>query len=231
MPLALSTYPVVLALHIMAVIAACVLLVGAGLAIAAAPAPAAAASSCPSPRAQARLNSAVSHAEARFNLEVTGSAVHTQLTRIAQDPTFLGALRTGRFAAALAEADRQLIDHVVRIRVSRGSRILVDANPTSFSVAGPALELRQHDGSALGQLRITIQDVLGFVKLVHKFTHAELLVRGGRGAFVTSLASLSHRTLPRSGCVSSGGRSYLVGSFGQRSFTGDPVTVWVLVPA
>jgi hypothetical protein len=197
----------------------------------AAAAPAAAAARCSSVSAPARLASDVSHAEGRFNLEVAGAAAHAQLTRIAQDGTLLSALRAGRFAAALTEADRQLTQHVVRIRVSRGSRLLVDANPSSFSVAGPALELRQHDGSALGQLRITIQDVLGFVKLVHKFTHAELLVRGRRGAVVTSLPALSQISLPASGCVTAGGKSYLIRSFGQRSFTGDPVTVWVLVAA
>ena len=116
------------------------LLVGCGLAITAATATAAcnasrAAHPSAPPRAsaaphatsargeaQARLRSAVAHAEGRFNLEVTGSAAHAQLTRIAQDATLLAALRAGRFAAALAEADRQLIHHVVRIRVSRGSR-------------------------------------------------------------------------------------------------------------
>jgi hypothetical protein len=196
-----------------------------------APATPAAAGGCATSSAQARLRSAVAHARGRFNLEVTGSAARAQLTRIARDATLLGALRAGRFAAALAEADRQLTQHVVRIRVSRGSRLLVDANPSSFSVDGPALELRQHNGAPLGQLRITIQDVLGFVKLVHKFTHAELLVRGRRGAVVTSLPALSHRSLPASGCVSAAGRSYLTRSFGQRSFTGDPVTVWVLVAA
>jgi hypothetical protein len=191
----------------------------------------AAAPGCANPGAQARLSSAVARAEGRFNLEVTGSAAHTQLTRIAQDPTLLGALRAGQFAAALTEANRQLTQHVVRIRVARGSRLLVDANPSSFSVNGPTLELRQHDGSALGQLRITIQDVLGFVKLVHKFTHAELLVLGRRGAVVTSLPALAHRSLPASGCMSTAGRTYLTRSFGQVSFTGDPVTVWVLVAA
>jgi hypothetical protein len=193
------------------------------------------ASSAPAPcataGARARLSSAVAHAEGRFNLEVTGSAAHTQLIRVAQDATFLAALRSGQYAAALAEANSQLTHHVVRIRVSRGSRLLVDANPSSFSVNGPTLELRQHNGSALGLLRITIQDVLGFVKLVHKFTHSELLVRGRRGAVVTSLPALANRSLPAYGCVSAGGATYLARSFGQLSFTGDPVTVWVLVAA
>jgi hypothetical protein len=186
---------------------------------------------CATARARARLGSAVAHAEGRFNLEVTGSAVHTQLIRVAQDATFLAALRSGQYAAALAEANSQLTHHVVRIRVSHGSRLLVDANPSSFSVNGPTLELRQHNGSALGLLRITIQDVLGFVKLVHKFTHSELLVRGRRGAVVTSLPALANRSLPAYGCVSAGGTTYLTRSFGQLSFTGDPVTVWVLVAA
>jgi hypothetical protein len=157
--------------------------------------------------------------------------IHEDLRQIARDNVLLEALRAGNLNSALAEANRQLVRHVVRIRVWRGSRVLVDANSTSFDVAGSGMELRAFDGASLGRLQITVQDVIGFIKLMHKLNAADVVVRGARGHVRTSLAAAARLSLPRSGCTQIGARRYVVGSFSETSFSGEPLTIWLLTAA
>ena len=106
--------------------------------------------------------------------------------------------------------------------------MLLDANPTSFDVAGSTVELRGAGGSSLGTLQITVQDVIGFIKLVHKLNAADVLVRGAGGQMRTSLPAAASVSLPSSGCALVGSRQYVVGSFHETSYTGEPLTIWVL---
>jgi hypothetical protein len=141
------------------------------------------------------------------------------------------SLRVGALTSALAEANRQLIRHVVRIRVLRGSRLLVDANSRSFDVGGSELEMRARNGSSLGAIQMTVQDVIGFIRLVHKPNPADAVVRGARGQACTSVAAAARPSLPRSGCTRIGSRAYVVRSFNEPGFAGDPLTIWVLTAA
>jgi hypothetical protein len=153
------------------------------------------------------------------------------LRQIASDSILLEALRAGNLNSALAEANRQLVRHVVQIRVRRGPRVLVDANSTSFDVAGSGIELRASTGGALGRLQITVQDVIGFIKLIHKLNAANVVVRGTRGDLRASFPAAARLSLPRSGCTLIGARRYVVRSFNETSFSGEPLTIWLLTPA
>src|ERR1035437_8299317 len=145
------------------------------------------ASSCSSPAATARASRAVAHAKQRYALESSGTVIHADLRQIANDRAFVEALRAGNLALALEAANRQLVRHVVRIRVLRGSRVLADANPTSFDVGGDSITLRAPRVRALGQLKITLQDIIGFIKLDRRLYHAQTVVRGANGQMRTSL--------------------------------------------
>jgi hypothetical protein len=147
--------------------------------------------------------------------------IHHDLRQIASDPVLLRALSAGNLKSALTEANRQLVRHVVQVSVLRGSRVLVDANPSSFDVGGSGLEMRARNGVSLGRLQITVQDVIGFIKLVHKLDAADVVVRGG-GQVRTSLPALATLSLPRSGCRQIGTQRYLVSSFEETSFRGEP---------
>ena len=178
--------------------------------------------------AMRRANVTLRLARQRYRDEGAGSVIHSELRRIAHDRILLHDLRVGDLGAALTEADRQLIHHVVRIRVKLGGRLLVDANASSFSVAGAGTELRA-GGRDLGRLTITIQDVIGFIKL--NFRHdgaAATVVRASNGQTRTNLPAAARTALPVSGCVTVAGSRYLVRSFKATSFTGEPLTVWLL---
>jgi hypothetical protein len=189
------------------------------------------ASGCPSPAAAARASRAVAHAKQRYALESNGVVVHTDLQQIAHDSAFVEALSAGNLPLALEAANRQLVRHVVRIRVLRGSRVIVDANPTSFDVGGSSITLRAPGGRVLGQLKITLQDIIGFIKLDRRLYHALAVVRGAQGELRTSLPAAAHVSLPSTGCARVGGRTYVVSSFPETSFTGEALQVSLLTPA
>ena len=179
----------------------------------------------------------MAHAESTAAREKGGYVARGALTSIAHDMTLAGDLRAGRLNAARSEADRivfrhrlpggQLLIHIVRIRFTTGSRVLVDSNPSNFAVDGPSVRLRRHDGTLLGILKVSIQDLRGYVKYVHDLFHFNL-VTGGQPGMLPSLPALPRGPLPASGCVRIRGVTYAVRSFSELSFVGQPLTVWVL---
>ncbi len=160
-----------------------------------------------------------------------GTVIHADLRQIASDPILLGALSSGSLDSALAEANRQLVRHVVQIRVLSGTRVLVDANPTSFDVGGSGMALHAPNGRSLGRLQITVQDVIGFIKLIHKLNAADVVVRDTHGRMRTSLPAAAALSLPPFGCTQIQGSRYVVNSFHETGFTGEPLTIWVLTRA
>ena len=186
---------------------------------------------CPTPAARARSERTLLAATARYRLESGGVVSHVDLRRIAHDPVLVAALSSGNLPAARAEANRQLIHHVVRIRVLRGARVLVDANAPSFDVAGPSMELHGAGGAHLGRLEITLQDVIGYVKLLHKLDAADVVVHGSGGHVHTSLPAAAAMALPRSGCVNVGAHRYVVVTLNEAGFAGEQLSIALLTAA
>jgi hypothetical protein len=171
-----------------------------------------------------------------YNRETRGSKLRGEADRIASDRILLSALARGDVAAAQAEADAQLLSaanhfaHVTRIGVVRGGRVLVNATLNSdgtFVVAPARRDLRLH-GRRLGTLLVSIQDVTGFVKLVHRRTGAEVVVRGAGAQVRASLAAATHLRLPAAGHVRIAGRRYTVRSFHELGWGREALTVWIL---
>jgi hypothetical protein len=204
-----------------------------GLAVAPGPA-AVAAGSCTSARVQGLVKAGTRVARARYGLERYGVAVHVALRRVAADRVLTDALGAGNVAAARSEAVRQVVgshQHISAIRVIRGGRVVVDTNVYPFDVAGAQTTLRDRRGAVVGTLKVTIQDVLGFIRLVHKYDASEVVVRGASGEAKGSLPAAVTAHLPATGCATVAGRTYAVRSFGELSFTGEPLTVWILKAA
>jgi hypothetical protein len=184
---------------------------------------------CPTGTAAAHLRAVLRAARYRYSQERVGLAVHVAFRRVEHDGALVRALRAGDLRTARARADQLLIGHVVRIRIRTGARLLVDANPTSFAVGGTVRSLRSH-GRTLGQMEVSIQDVIGFINLVHKYDGGDVVVSGSRGQARTSMATMPG-ALPRSGCVSIAGRRYAVDAFSEKGFASERLTVRVLAPA
>jgi hypothetical protein len=202
-----------------------------------APAPARPPPSAGDASAGSDLAATVLAAQRAYNRETKGSKLRQETARIAADAILLGALARGDVAGARAEAQAQLLspsnhfDHVTRISVVHGARVLVNAtlNSDGTYVVAPARRELALQGRRVGTLLVSIQDVTGFVKLVHRRTGAEVVARGGSGQVRASLTSAASARLPDSGDVRIAGRNYLVRSFGELGWGGEPLTVWVLV--
>jgi hypothetical protein len=187
--------------------------------------------------ARSGLAAAVLAAQRTYNRETKGSKLRQETARIAADAILLGALARGDLAGARAQAQARLLSpanhfaHVTRISVVHGARMLVNATLNSdgtYVVAPARRELALH-GRRVGTLLVSIQDVTGFVKLVRRRTGAEVVARGGSGQVRASLPSAASARLPASGDVRIAGRNYLVRSFAELGWGGEPLTVWVLV--
>ncbi|HWY91110.1 MAG TPA: hypothetical protein VNY31_10610 [Solirubrobacteraceae bacterium] len=191
----------------------------------------------PRPRPpRSHIDGIVDVAKGTYYGETKGPKLRQELGRIARDGILLDALSRGDLAGAQAEADAQLrspinhLAHVTRISVIHGSRVLVNAtvNSDGVFVVAPGRRVLHLHGRLLGTLLVSIQDVTGFVKLVHRLTHAEVVVRGASGHVRSSLGAAARVRLPMSGQVTIAGRRYFVRSFPEIGWGNESLTVWIL---
>jgi hypothetical protein len=179
--------------------------------------------------AQTRADAFATVAARLYREEAAGPAGRRNAARIARDPRLLAALRSGDRAAIRAAALRELflpVKHVVRIRVVRGGRTVVDVGGRFVSGAESA-PIR----GGLGRVEVSMQDILGLTKLVTRFTGAKIVVHGRRGDVVASSSSIQRAAMPAAGRVVAGGRAYVVRTLTRTGFGGEPLRISVLVPA
>ena len=172
----------------------------------------------------------------RYDSEVAGPFVHTQLQRLAHDAGLLKALRSGN-TATLRSYVRTQFDavwyhwHVSRMRIVSGSKVLSEVG-VPFALAGQQTTLRSASGTARATLQISVQDEIGIVKAMHRHYPVDVVIRGSAaGHVVTLLQAAKQVKLPSSGTVTISGLRYRVRSFQRRAFGGEPVTVTLLVRA
>jgi hypothetical protein len=180
--------------------------------------------------AQARVDALADIAKRLYFQEVYGEPNASAFRRLSVRPGLVRGLETGDLVLARRTLNHVVVRHAVRERVTHGSRTLVDVG-LKFVIAGERHPLRAPDGTYLGRIEISIQDVIGFVKLFHRLTGADVVVRGWAGHAKSSLAAPGRLPpLPSSGPVSVAGRAYFVSSFARTGFAGEPLTVWILDP-
>jgi hypothetical protein len=178
---------------------------------------------------QVRADTLAGVAKRIYRQEVRGEVGHAAVKRIARDRALLAALSTDNRSALRAAALRQLFDpgkHVVRLSIVRADRTLTSVGG-AFVVAPAQRELRTRAGADLGRLEASMQDVIGYVKLVHRLTGASIVVRGRPGHVESSFAT-PPASLPASGTTMIAGRTYIVRSFQETGFGGERLTVWIL---
>ncbi len=186
---------------------------------------------CAATLAQVRADTFASVADRIYRQEVTGTPNGAAFAAIAPLPGLIRGLETGDYALARRALENQPVRHAVRARVVRGGRVLVDVG-LPFVIAGRPRPLRAPDGRRLGQIEISIQDVIGFVRLVERLTGAQLVVRGSFGGHAeTSLPAALAGTLPTRGPVAVGRRRYTVSFLSRPGFGGEQLSVWVLSPS
>ena len=186
---------------------------------------------------RSRIDGIVEIAKSSYRSETRGAKLLQQLRRIARDGTLLSALNRGDAAGAQVEADFQLrnpanhFNHVTRISVVRGSRVLVNAtvNSDGVFVVAPGSRVLLLHGRLLGTLLVSIQDVTGYVKVVHDLTGADVVARGASGHVRVSRGAPTGGRLPPQGQVTIAGQRYSVRSFHELGWGDEPITVWILL--
>jgi hypothetical protein len=172
-------------------------------------------------------------AKRRYAVEVRGGQAQGTLHRVARDPVLRSALASGNRTKLRTYVRGEFNSvwyhwHVSRLRIVRGTSIVVDVG-VPFVVAPSQMTLRDSHGASLGTLQVSIQDVIGFVRYMHRNYPVDVVVRGQGAAHVrTSLPAALSVRLPDSGTATVSGTRYQVRSFTETALGGEPVKVWIL---
>ena len=184
------------------------------------------------PAAKAPHSRFTAIARHQYNLEIHGGAAFAALHKVGHDPTLLRLLRSGNTGTTRAYVRRQFSAawyhlHVSRMRILRGTHVVIETG-VPFAVAPVQMTLHS-GGRPVGTLQVSIQDEIGFVRLLHRHHPMQVVVRGQRaGHIASSLPAAAVVKLPPAGTVSIAGQRYRVSSFREVAWDHEPVTVSVL---
>ena len=183
--------------------------------------------------AHTRIDRLTASARARYDQEVYGRPVHTQLQRIAHDRKLVSLLESGNTPALKAYVKSRFYSvwyhaHVSRMAILQNGKT-VDEIGVPFVVAPSQTAIKGRGGKTIGTLQVSVQDVIGFVRYMHRNFPVDIVARGaGAGHVRTSLPAAAKLNLPARGTVTISGRRYAVRSFHKLAMGKEPVTIWVL---
>ena len=186
---------------------------------------------CGATAADTRLNAIGYVARNVMRGEAHGSAVARTLRHAALDPAFRRAVAAGDPAAVRAAIVGLFRDHrfhIVRVRAWRGTRLINDVggpyvlSPATGTISGPR-------GGVAGRFMLSVQDDTGFIKLVHRFTGAEVILHTSTGTVPGSTLTPGPAFVPGLHTVSYGGRAYRSYGFTGTAFPSGKLEVTLLV--
>jgi hypothetical protein len=116
--------------------------------------------------------------------------------------------------------------HIVRVRVIRGGRLLVDVGGRRVLAPIPGV-VRDAQGRPAARILLAIQDDLGFQLLAHTFTGAQVLMREGARQVMGTLKP-GPTTIPDRGRVVYRDVAYQAYSFTAEAFPSGPLRISLL---
>ncbi len=163
--------------------------------------------------------------------ELSSSEVAADRSQVEHFQPLLSALAAGDRAAVGAAVSSLVFSHthIVRLRVSVGGVVLADiGGPYIIAPVSGTLRL---GGRVLGHYILSVQDDLGYVKLVSRFIGAPIVLReGSRSIPVEGTLAPGPATIPDHGPVSYRGVSYQAFSLAAMSFPMTSLRISLLVP-
>jgi hypothetical protein len=156
-----------------------------------------------------------------------GRRTHAQIARVQHTRPLLRAVARKDPAATRAAIEALLHEHVVRLRVSAGGRLLSDVGGP-FVLAPVTAPLRL-GGRTIGSFVMSIQDDEGYKRLAQRLAGLDVLMYMG-SRLVKSTIGMSPGPIPRSGPVSYGGKRYRAYTFTAKAFPSGPLRITVLIP-
>jgi hypothetical protein len=167
-----------------------------------------------------------------------GARTLVQVRRVQRNPALLAAVARRDPAATRTAVAALLHQHIVRLRVSAGGKVLTD-DGGPFVLAPVHADLRVH-GRRIGSFVMSIQDDEGYLRLAKRLAGLDVLmfmhgvggpsskprlVKNSLGPGVGGLGSI-----PANGSYSYRGRSFRVFTIDAEAFPSGPLTIRVLVP-
>ncbi|HTZ88512.1 MAG TPA: hypothetical protein VMB05_17750 [Solirubrobacteraceae bacterium] len=186
---------------------------------------------CGEGAAEVLATTAGSVAERIYAAEVRSSETESDKRQIESYAPLLSAMESGDHEA-IKTAVHHLVyshTHIVRLRVSRGSELLYDEGGP-YILAPIEGRLRLH-GKEVGHFVFSVQDDLGYVKLVTRFIGAPLVLRTDTGQLpIEGLLSPGPDSIPDHGPVSYRGATYEAYSFKADAYPSGRLRVSLLLP-
>jgi len=181
-----------------------------------------------------RLNTIAYVGRRLLRAERRSRDVTRALRHVALDPAFRRATAASdRRAIRTAIVDDFFRDHayhIVRVRVTRGARLVYDLGGPY--VLQPATgTVRSPDGRTAARFALAVQDDTGYIKLMHRFTGADVQLVSPLGKVPGSTLEPGPAAIPDHGPVVYRGRRYLADSFGGTAFPAGLLRISLLVPA
>jgi hypothetical protein len=184
--------------------------------------------SCPGSPASTRVETLGHVGERVYDEELHSPDVAATLHHMESSSEFQRAVAAGNATAtraAIIGFFGQHI-HVVRVRVTIGSKLLIDEGGPF--VLAPVHGTLHSGGRVVGHFEMAIQDDAGYLKLAHLFTGAEVLMRTGSRQVMGTLTP-GPASVPDRGEVSYRGQSLQAYSFSGEAFPEGPLRISLLL--
>ncbi|MCW3068396.1 MAG: hypothetical protein JWL67_1021, partial [Solirubrobacterales bacterium] len=159
-----------------------------------------------------------------------GKRTLPQVRRVQSDQALLSAVARRDPAATKAAIETLLNQHIVRLRVSAGGRVLADVGgPYVLAPVRADLTL---GGRKIGSLILSIQDDEGYLRLTRRLIGLNVLMYMGstNPQLVKNSLGPEPGTVPESGSYSYRGRRFRVFTIHANAFPSGPLRISVLIP-
>ena len=164
--------------------------------------------------------------------EAQGPTVQRVLRHVATDPRFAHAVATDDPTAlrtAIIRFFRTRSLHVVRVRATTTDGRLVGDVGGPYVLDPASRTVRDTNGSPIGTVTLSVQDDTGYIKLMHRFTGAAVILRTATQTVPGSTLMPGPPTIPPRGSVTWRGRTYDTYTFTTGAFPSGPLTVALLL--
>jgi hypothetical protein len=160
----------------------------------------------------------------------SGRRTLPQVSRVQSDQALLGAVARHEPAAARKAVQALLNQHIVRLRVSAGGRLLADVGGPY--VLAPVRAPLMIGGRQIGSFVLSIQDDEGYLRLTRRLLGLSVLMymNPTNPTLVKNSLGPAPGPVPESGAYSYRGRRFRVITIHARAFPSGPLRISVLIP-
>ncbi len=156
-----------------------------------------------------------------------GKRTLKQIHRVQANGALLRAVAKRDRAGTRKAIEALLHEHIVRLRVSAGGRLLSDVGGPY--VLAPVTAPLRHGGHTIGSFTMSIQDDEGYKRLANRLAGLDVLMYMG-AKLVKSTLGPSPGAIPTTGAVRHAGKSFRAYTFTAEAFPSGPLRITVLIP-